>query len=367
MQSVIENVKIKDFNELPHVVTVPIRTHIEAIKKAIMSGNIDIQVTVARVGEKLYPIDNIDVMTAYKENGSPTVPCNIEHAKTLAEAQMRHVHLSTSLAINPFAASEAVEYVRARDENMVSGTEDKDYTKISSLPLAPEIKDMMSKYITALGERLESIPSFFYVFRAVAKLEESVQVAAMDQILSFCDKMETTNRHYALPMPDELGNMLTKYDTRTKKIRKHSVEMESGTQPDEENKESKGGDKDSKKDKSKNEMKVEEADDMPGYYHNMDTNNVDFSCECGLEYVVNKKNLTVRKRVEQEKMVLLQGDYGDPMYAIRNDAAEFLDLALQPSVYYYLMSKDPHGSTVIMAKNKITDETLGEIMAILEK
>ena len=367
MQSVVENIKIKDLDNLPYVVTVPIRAHIDATKEAIMSGNIEMRVTVARVGEKLYPIDNIDVLTAYNENGSSTVPCNMNHAETLAEAQMRHVHLSTSMSINPFAASDAVEYVKARDENMVAGTEGKDYTKISNLSLAPEIRDMMSKYITALGEKLESIPSFFYVFRAVSKLEESVQVEAMDKILSFCDKMAGTNKQYTLPMPDMLGNMLTKYDTKTKRIRKHAMEMQSSTHSEEENENGEDDGNNTKKDKSKNDVKVEEADDMPGYYHNMDPNNVDFSCECGLEYVVNKKNLTVRKRVEQEKMVLLQGDYGDPMYAIRNDAAEFLDLALQPSVYYYLMSKDPHGSTVIMAKNKMTDETLSKIMAILGK
>ena len=122
-----------------------------------------------------------------------------------------------------------------------------------------------------------------------------------------------------------------------------------------------------KKTRAKATCGSEEADDMPGYYHNMDANNVEFSCECGMEYVVNKKNLTVRKREEQEKMILLEGDYGDLMYAIRRDVAEYLDLALQQSMYYYLMSKDPHGSTVIMSKNKITDGTLRKIMAVLKE
>ena len=366
MQSVLEHVKIKDLDRLPHIVTIPIRAHIDATKRAIISDNINIQATVAQVGKKLYPIDNIDVLTAYEESGNASMPCNMEHLETLAEAQMRHVNLSTTMAINPFAAGEAIEYVRARDEDMIAGTEDKDFTKISSLPLAPEIKEMMSKYLTDLGERMDSIPSFFYVFRAVSKLDENVQVKAMDKVLGFCEKMATTNKQYSLPMPNQLGNILSHFDTKSKKTQKHPVEPETTTQPSGKDDEE-GGEKDSKKDNSKNEMKVKEADDMPGYYHNMDTNNVNFTCECKLDYVINKKNLTVRKRVEQEKMVLLQGDYGDPMYAIRNDAAEFLDLALQPSVYYYLMSKDPHGSTVIMAKNKMTDETLSKIMAILGK
>ena len=188
----------------------------------------------------------------------------------------------------------------------------------------------------------------------------------MDKVLGFCEKMATTNNQYSLPMPHQLGNILTQFDTKSKKIQKHPVEPETTKQPAGEDGEESDGN-DSKKNKSKNEMKVEEADDMPGYYHNMDTNNVNFTCECKLVYVINKKNLTVRKREEQEKMVLLQGDYGDPMYAIRNDAAEFLDLALQPSVYYYMMSKDPHGSTVIMSKNKITDGALKKIMAVLRE
>ena len=366
MQSVLENVRIKDLDRLPHVVTIPIRAHIDATKREIMSGNINIQATVAQVGKKLYPIDNIDVLTAYEESGSASMPCNMEHLETLAEAQMRHVNLSTTMSINPFAASEAVEYVKARDENIVSGTENKDFVKISILRLSPELREMMSKYLTDLGERLDSIPSFFYVFRAVSKLDENVQVKAMDKVLEFCEKMATTNKYYTLPMPDQLGNILTRFDTKSKKIQKHPVEPETTKQPAGEDG-GEGGENDAKKDKSKNEMKVEEADDMPGFYHNMDTNNVNFTCECKRNYVINRKNLTVRKREEQEKMVLLQGDYGDPMYAIRNDAAEFLDLALQPSVYYYMMAKDPHGSTVIMSKHKITDGTLKKLMSVLKE
>ena len=364
MKSTIENIRVKDLDELPYVVTVPIRAHIDAAKKAIMSGNVGMYVTVARVGEKLYPIGNMVVLAAYVENRNAVVPCTVDHAETLAGAQMRHIHLSTSLAINPFVASEAVEYVKARNESMIAGTEDKDYTKISRLKLAPGIKEMMSKYITNLGERMDHIPSFYYVLRTVSKLSQDVQVEAMNKVLSFCDRMARINRQYSLPMPDMLSNMLTGYDTRTKKIRKYAMEAPTRTHSDGESEEDGNG---SKKGKNKSDMRVEESDDMPGYYHNMDTNNVELSCECGQVYMINKKRLTVRKREEQEKMILLEGDYGDPMYAIRRDAAEYLDLSIQPSIYYYPTSKKPHGSTVILTRNKITDETLSEIMAIFEK
>ena len=363
MKSTTENIRMKDLDDLPYVVTVPIRAHTDATKKAIMAGNVGMRVTVARVGEKLYPIGNMVVLAAYAENGNAEVPCFVNHVKTLAEAQMRHVHLSPSLAIDPFAASEAVEYVRARDENMVAGTEDKDYTKISRLKLAPGIREMMSKHIAALGKRADHIPSFYHMLRKVSKLDQDVQVEAVKKVLSYCDKMARTNGHYALPMPNTLDNMLVQFDTRTPRVSRYAVETQDGENGRDEAK----NDRDSKKDKGKSDMRVKEADDMPGYYHNMDANNVEFSCECGMEYVVNKKNLTVRKREEQEKMILLEGDYGDLMYAIRRDVAEYLDLALQQSMYYYLMSKDPHGSTVIMSKNKITDGTLRKIMAVLKE
>ena len=151
MKSITETIMVNDLDELPYVVTIPIRVHINATKKAIMSGNKDMQVTVARVGEKSYPIGNMDVLAAYLENGNAAVPCAIEHIETVVGAQMRHIHLSTSTAINPFVASEALEYVKARDESMVVGTEYKDYTKISNLKLVPEIKSMMSTYITDPG------------------------------------------------------------------------------------------------------------------------------------------------------------------------------------------------------------------------
>ena len=52
MQSVLEHVKIKDLDRLPHIVTIPIRAHIDATKRAIISDNINIQATVAQVGKK---------------------------------------------------------------------------------------------------------------------------------------------------------------------------------------------------------------------------------------------------------------------------------------------------------------------------
>ena len=366
MKPTIENIRVKDLDGLPYVVTIPIRAHIDATKEAIMSGNAEMLVMVARVGEKLYPIGNMIALAAYVENGNAEVPCVVNHVKTLAEAQMRHVHLSTSLAINPFVASEAVEYVRARGENMVADTEDKDYTKISRLKLAPGIKEMVSKYITVLGKRADHIPSFYHVLWKVSKLDQDVQVEAMGKVLSHCGKMARTNRHYVLPMPNTLNNMMVQFDTRTPRVSRYAMEIQDDENGKDGKDEGKNG-KDSKKDKGKSDMWVEEADDMPGYYHNMDANNVEFSCECGMEYVVNKKNLTVRRREEREKMILLEGDYGDPMYAIRGDAAKYLDLALQPSTYYYQTSKYPHGNTIILTKKKITDETLSEIMAILEK
>ena len=192
----------------------------------------------------------------------------------------------------------------------------------------------------------------------------------MEKVLSMCDRMAVTSRHYTLPMPNTLNNMMMQFDTKSPKTSKYETEMQSETHSDGENGadgKKEGDGKDGKKNKSKNDVKVEEADDMPGYYHNIDTNNVDFSCECGQVYKINKKSLTVRKREEHEKMILLVGDYGIPMYAIRSDVAEFLDLSMQPSIYYYMMSKEPHGNTVIITKKKITDETLGEIMAILKK
>ena len=363
MKPTVENIRVKDLDELPYVVTVPIRAHVDAAKKAIASGNVGMYVTVARVGEKLYPIGNMAVLAAYVENRSAVVPCTVDHAETLAEAQMRHIHLSTSLAINPFAASDAVAYVKARNESMIAGTEDKDYTKISRLKLAPGIKEMMSEYITNLGERMEHIPSFYYMLKRVSKYNQDVHVKALGKLLSYCDKMAEFNRQYALPMPNTLMNMLSEYDTG-KRICKYPMEEPTRTHSDGESEEDGNG---SKKGRNKSDMRVEESDDMPGYYHNMDTNNMEFSCECGQVYMISKKRLTVRKREEQEKMILLEGDYGDPMYAIRNDAAEYLDLSLQPSIYYYPTSKKPHGSTVILTRYKITDETLRKIVAVLEK
>ena len=360
----ITPVDTNDICDLPYPVTIPIRTRIESVQDAIKSGRATGPVTVARVGEKIYPVDKLDVLHAYRKSGSRAILCMVMDAATLAEAQLLHIELSGSLSVNPLILGNAVDYVRAEGGgSMTAGAESWEHMRIARMPLVPEIRERMSGYITSLGARMEHIPSFLAVFRVLSRISDGSQVEAMELIIEYCDKMAKANRHYAVPEINILDAMTENFTQRKERplaVRPDSYRGDDGYG------ETSNGSRDTRGYVDPDEgVKVREGKKKLGYYHTVDPNSVHFKCKRDNEYVFNGRSLTVREHVDKGRFILLEGDHGSRMYAIRPDAADYLELSMQPSIQYYFTSNKQHGATVIITKKNLSEETLDKIKAIL--
>ena len=398
----IMQVKISDIQDLPYTITIPIKPLIKSFMDIIKAGGKTSPVSIARADGKLYPVDKLDVLHAYRESGSDAVPCVVTHVDTVSDAQSLHINCSRNHSVNPFILYNAVDYIKARnDKYATDDLKDWEQMKIADMPLVPEIKEKMSEYITSLGERMEYIPSFFAMFKMITNLEEADQVSAMDTVLKSCERLSGLYKYYAVPDPTVIANLIGNFRHKNKvmhtktsayndddgtkkkgtkgdhgssgKKGKKGVDHHGNEEEEEEEEnagESSEGDGADQKGKAADPdegVKVHERKEKLGYYHTVDPNSIHFKCKRDNEYVFNGKSLIVREYVDKGKFISLEGDHGSRMYAIRPDAAEYMELSMQPSVQYYFTSNKQHGTTVIITKKNLPEEILDKIKAILNE
>ena len=336
---------LKSVKPIPHMVVIPISAHIQDMCDRIEAGDDIGHVVAARVGDETYAIDNLEVMFAYRKAGKQTVPCHVTPFISTDEALLAHVFASISFPVNPFLYGDAVDVLRGSlgDKRLV-GTNPM-HMYIHKLPLVPEIRAMMTEYLAEIGKRHRLIPSFIHIYKSIAKVDRSAQVEAMRMIMDYCDRITQLTGYYNIPDLGHTENLISLM--QYKKIKQPEPE----TKPEEE------GDGD---------MRLKVNDEEAGYYHEPDSIYMDFRCKCGNEYVVNTKNPSVREREDKKDVVVLSGEYGSPMYPIRHDAVDYLNLDTKPTVHYYMPFGGDSGRVVILATRPITKRALEKAREAIE-
>ena len=328
---------------IPHMVTIQVASHIRNLRDRIRARESVGHVVAARVRGQLYAVDNLDVLFAYREAGEPKIPCLIRDFPSVGEALLEHMRRSAMLPVNPIRYGEAEKVVRrVLGDGALTGL-DPEYQEIGALPLAPEVKERMEHYIDGLGEHLMHIPSFFHVFRAVSRLDKGAQPDVVDEIIELCRQTGRDGRPLAVPDPNSVKNLIRRYKRCN------------AAQPGEPAAEDGDG------------VLVEVNDAELEWYHEPDTSNIQFRCGCGREFYIGnaKENTSVRERDVREDMTVLSGEYGVPMYPIRRDAADYLNLDCKPTIHYYMPFGREHGSVVIMSRRRLTKEVQEKIRRLI--
>ena len=334
----VTDVPTDSFCELPHTVTVPMASRIKSVRDVLESGGYAGHVTAALVGVGIYPVDGLDVLSAYRESGRGTVPCIVVDAESLAEAQLLHVRRSAHGQVNPIVFADAVSFVRRHmGDGPAAEIENREYERIAGLPLAPGIRERVSEYITGLGKRIERIPSFFLALQAISEMEPGLQSGALDRLTKYCDRRAGV---YAVPDRLKLKRMFA-----PKKERKEPATSRDTAEED--------------------AVKVMITNEPLGCYHSYDTNSVCFWCDCGSEYVFSAKGMDIRELKDRSSLVPLYGDRGIRRYAMPEGAAKYLVLSLQPAVYYYELSGKKHGTTILISKKIQSDDAIRRVRRAL--
>ena len=328
------------FNELPHVVTIPITSRIRSVQKVLESGGDAGHVTAARVEGRLYPVDGLDVLSAHRESGLGTVPCVVVDAGSLAEAQLLHVRQSAHGQVNPVVYDDAVSFIRTHmGDGPAAGIENSEYKEIAGLALAPGIRERMSEHITGLGKKIERVPSFLSMFQAISEAKPDFQEKALGKLIRYCDIAARHNGSYTVPGYFTLRETLRQLTPRKRRREPTDDDMA---------------------------RKDSWTDGTPGYYHDPYHNNMYFRCKCMSVRIIDTRKLVVRKPgKETSRAVILDEAGGITMYAIRDDAAEYLNLAAGPPVYYYPLSGGEDGADILISKRRLSDDAVGRVRRAL--
>ena len=341
----IELLDVKSVKPIPRMVVMPVSIHIQDMRDRLDAGDDVGHVIVAQVGSEAYAIDHLDVLFAYREAGRPLVPCHVLPFTSTDEALLSHVFASVKFPVNPFLYGEAVDALReSLGDDRLTGI-DPTYMSIHDLPLVPEIRSSMTEYISELGKRHRHIPPFFHIFKSVSKVDRSMQVEAMEIIKQYCDRLTQLTGHFSMPDVSNTEDIMSQF--RGKNVKR------SGPEPGQEEE----GDSD---------IEVEVNDEAMGFYHEADSMYMDFRCKCGSEYVVNTRKPSVREREDKKDMVVLSGEYGFPMYPIRNDIADYLNLDTKPTVHYYMPFGSDHGKLVFLSRRPMSKQLLEKIRRVIE-
>lgn len=337
---------VESIELIPHMVVIPADAHIPDMCDAIGTGRPEEFVVVAKVGGNHYAIDKIDVLYACRKTGAKTVPCVILEYGTFVDALRAHIMAPSRFPINPVRYIMAVDVVQKElGSDAIPGL-DAEYVRIGGLTLAPGVRERMMAYIDKLGDRIRHMPSFVYVFVAISKIDLGEQVDAVKRTIRLCERMGTMNSTYTFPDWNNMANLLQHHAKRKDPSLAEKTEDGRGGYP-------------------LNETTVEYDKGVAGYFHDPDTNNIDFRCECETEYVVDTKKMRIRKREEGKDMVVLSGEYGEEVYHIRQDIAYYLGLNHKSNIYYYPLDENEYGNFAILGRLRVTKEKMEQVRRLL--
>ena len=99
----------------------------------------------------------------------------------------------------------------------------------------------------------------------------------------------------------------------------------------------------------------------PGRYPKPNRDSVHFRCGCMSERVIDTWSLTVLRLPDERTPVPSDRNEGTPMYPMRGDAAEYLNLAAGPTVYCYPLSEGEHGDDMLISKRRLSDDIVGRV------
>ncbi len=339
-----------DILDLPVQVTIPIFSRIDKMADTLRKGGFIGHVAAAQVGSKTYAVDRIDALLAYRKCGAEKVPCTVAAAASEAEAQSMHIRLSQNLPVNPFQVIAAVQYVREKFGEEIGFVLTPEHSKLARLNLSGEVRSKMSEYITELGQRLDDVPSFFHIFRELARVEASKQAKALDSLIAYCDSIAQAGHAFSLPDSFMAEKILRQFAPRLTPCAP-KTESDSG----------KGKSPEAAGSRMPAVPVTSDSDESACRMRSSGQSSLQMQCECGREYVIDTKAKTVKSRTERTDLVLLQGEYGKKAFGLRSSDAEYLELDDDSVVHCYHGDRARRGEFLIFSKKQLRRELLAAV------
>lgn len=364
--------------------TIRRQSAIEHLREKIESGSQIPPVMVARLGGRYYPFAGFPSLEAYRALAMD-VPCMVHPVDSQTDVLALHVAREQNETMHPIRFLDGLRELSEHGADMTVVPEE--YRAFGTRPilLTAAARKMLDAFLVEVGEQYDLGGEWTHVIEAISRLKKDAQGRAVAEIISYV-KVQKQKR----PIPPDMFSLRRIVDAygseRLQKIypddAKYGEDDGGGSGPQG----GKGGGggatppaagkKGGRADRDLTEaesviVSSESRGEMPLVQSPVPAS-LTHTCDCGQEFLLSTKNATVRRlRPTDDNVLVLDSDEGQPIYAIPRDGAEFLEMALQPSLRFYHIGGEKtedgdRGHTLIISKRSIPKSAQAAIRRIIE-
>ena len=336
-------------------VSVTVAKNVELLKTAVKNERYP-EPILASYGGKLYPVGNIDTLEAARAVGTRKLICRVEEANSVEAVAKQHIFHSRSRTYNPASLMSMLRLIEENNGDMEGIPTD--LKKFSSLDISDDAKKTIDRFVKDMGRKRMEVPSIMHLMSPLSKVEKRKQPQAMEDII----KHSTFNGTFIPPDLNIVSRMLDKYPKNGPTSKDDEEEMII-VQPE----------------------PKEEIDDVPDDFDNVDVNIKKSIRDMGTEmtcnknvvkfespphintktYLVDFKNSKIKELKEGGSNITAIEMIPDPLYAVDDRVASFLELDMSPIIYNYNLGGKKTGDVSILSKRRISKKDQGEIAKIL--
>ena len=365
-----ETVQIRELAQLPVTATLLLRRHAKTVAEDLRAGRRAgvLPAVVARAAGRLYPVDNLDTVEAYRMAGLEEVPCHLVECESVVEAQQLHIDASMERPANPFLVSDALDWVKQHG-GQATGLAATRYNYLAKLKISVPVRREISEYLAEMSSEGDHVPDLWHALQPISQAPEDSQPEMFKRITSYYRITRS------VPDAAALKNFLRQYDSRDGGGG-DTVTIEGG-----------GGGADAGGDNSAGRggggadaggriSSVETGKKAAGNISEVSGNHVYVECECGAERYVNKKNGAVRRISDGSPpgVIMLEGDDGADVFTLPRDLVTYLDLDSGQPVHLAALARmrrrpgadGPRGVAVLLSRRRIPPKTAKQISELLE-
>ena len=372
--------------------TIRRQSAIEHLRARLESGAQIPPVMVALLGGRYYPFAAFSSLEAYRALARD-VPCLVHAVESQTDVLALHVAREQNETMHPIRFLDGLRELSEHGADMTMVPEE--YRSFGTRPilLTAAARKMLDAFLVEVGEQYDLGGEWTHVIESISRLKKDAQSRAVSEIIAYV-KMQKQKR----PIPPDMFSLRKIIDAYgSDKLQKVYPDDDGyGVDEDDDDDEGGGGGgggagggsgagsgldsaaarkgKGVPKDLAKAESVIvssESRGEMPLVTSPV-PGSLTHTCDCGQEYLVSIKNAAVRRlRPTDDNVLVLDTDEGQPIYAIPRDGAEFLELALQPSLRFYHVGGEKtedgdRGHTLIISKRSISKADQAAIRRIIE-
>ena len=376
--------------------TIRRQSAVEHLREKLESGSQIPPVMVAKLGGRYYPFAGFPSLEAYKALARD-VPCMVHAVDSHTDVLALHVAREQNETMHPIRFLDGLRELSENGADMTVVPEE--YRSFGSRPilLTAAARKMLDAFLVEVGEQYDLGGEWTHVIEAISRLKKDAQVRAVGEIISYV-KVQKQKR----PIPPDLFSLRRIIDAygseRLQKIYPEDTRYGSDEEDDgvgggngrgggaaggpgggasaaaEAGSGRGSGGRAAGGGLTKAESVIvssESRGEMPLLPSPVPAS-LTHTCDCGQEFLVSVKNATVRRlRPTKDNVLVLDSDEGQPIYAIPRNGAEFLELAIQPSLRFYHIGGEKtedgdRGHTLIITKRSISKSAQAAIRRIIE-